>query len=104
MVKNLKKLRQLRGISQQQLADVIMVSQQSVNKYENHDVEPNVETLIKIADYFNVSVDYLIGRIDSEDKEKILNLNNVENKLIIEFRKLKEKQKNCVISIVDSYK
>lgn len=62
MVKNLKKLRNERGISQRDLADIIMVSQQSINKYENHNVEPDIDTLIKMADYFDVSLDYLVGR------------------------------------------
>ena len=67
MIKNLKILRQEKGISQQQLADVILVSQQSVNKYENHDVEPDIDVLIKIADYFDVSLDYLVGRTDIKE-------------------------------------
>lgn len=62
MVKNLKTLRNERGISQRELAEIVMVSQQSINKYENHKVEPDIDTLIKIADYFNVSLDYLVGR------------------------------------------
>lgn len=62
MIKNLKTLRNQRGISQKTLAEIIMVSQQSINKYENHNVEPDIETLIKIADYFQVSLDYLVGR------------------------------------------
>lgn len=62
MVKNLKKLRNEQGISQRELADIIMVSQQSINKYENHNIEPDIDTLIKIADYFDVSIDYLVGR------------------------------------------
>ncbi len=62
MVKNLKKLRNKKGVSQRELAKAVMVSQQSINKYENHDVEPDIGTLIKMADYFNVSLDYLVGR------------------------------------------
>ena len=68
MLPNLKALRMRRGMSQQQLASVINVSQQSINKYENHDVEPNIETLCALADYFNVSVDYLLGLIDTPRK------------------------------------
>lgn len=62
MVRRLKELRNAKGISQQTLAEKLGVSQQSVNKYENHDIEPDIDTLIAMADYFNVSVDYLIGR------------------------------------------
>ena len=52
MLGNMKKLRTMARMSQRELADIIGVSQQSVNKYENHGVEPGIETLIKIADYF----------------------------------------------------
>lgn len=61
MLENLKRLRELSGTTQRQLAEAIGVSQQSVNKYENHNIEPDIETLIRIADYFNTSVDCVIG-------------------------------------------
>ncbi|HIU69449.1 MAG TPA: helix-turn-helix transcriptional regulator [Candidatus Scubalenecus merdavium] len=70
MVKNLKKLRKLFGVSQQQLADVLGVSQQSINKYENHNVEPDIETLIAMADYFDTSVDYLVGRTPPQNEDE----------------------------------
>lgn len=44
------------------------LSQQSINKYENHGVEPDIDTLIKLADYFNTSVDYLIGHTNINHK------------------------------------
>lgn len=52
MIKNLKKLRAEAGISQQQLESVGSVTQQSMNEYENHKVEPDIATLIMLADYF----------------------------------------------------
>jgi len=68
MVANLKKLRNEYKISQQQLADVIGVSQQSINKYENHNIEPDIETLKIMAKFFNTSIDYLVGYKESETK------------------------------------
>ncbi len=62
MVANLKELRQKRGYSQKALADKLGITQQAIYKYENLSVEPDIQTLIAIADIFNVSVDYLIGR------------------------------------------
>lgn len=106
MIKNLKKLRQELGISQQGLADIILVSQQSVNKYENKDVEPDMETLIKIADFFDVSIDYLAGRTEVRemaDKEKMSDLSGAEARLIKEYRKLKDNQKKCISELVESY-
>lgn len=61
MIQNLRKLRISKGLSQQQLADVMGISQQSINKYENHNVEPDISALIKIADYFETTIDYLVG-------------------------------------------
>ena len=61
LLANLKKLRKKYNISQQQLADVVGVSQQSINKYENHNIEPDIETLKTMADFFNTSIDYIVG-------------------------------------------
>ena len=107
MLKNLKKLREVGGISQKQLADSIGVSQQSINKYENHNVEPDIDTLIRIADFFNTSVDYLIGHTDIRRKiETVHNydLNTRESQLIDTFRTLSEKQKNCVNTVANCLK
>ena len=106
MIKNLKKLRQESGVSQQRLADVILVSQQSVNKYENKDVEPDVSTLIKIAEYFDVSLDYLVGRTELRemaDKDRMSDLSPDETKLVKEYRRLADKQKKCIIELLESY-
>lgn len=102
MVKNLKKLRNQFGISQQQLADVIAVSQQSVNKYENHSVEPDIDTLIRMADYFHVTVDYLIGRNETEKRE-MPGITSGEVDLLNKVRKLKPVQKECILKIIESY-
>lgn len=64
MVANLKKLRTEHGFSQERLASLIGISQQAVYKYENLSVEPDIQTLIRLADLFGVSVDYLIGRAE----------------------------------------
>lgn len=64
MLVRLKQLRWERGISQQVLADAVLVSQASINKYENHSIEPEPNILIRIADYFGTSVDYLIRHND----------------------------------------
>ena len=64
MVENLKLLRQEHGVSQRELAEAVGVSQQSINKYENHAIEPDIATLIALADYFDVSIDYILERTD----------------------------------------
>ena len=66
MIKNLKALLKEYNISQQQLANIIGVSQQSINKYENHNVEPDIETLKAIATFFNTTIDFLVGFDESK--------------------------------------
>lgn len=64
MVKNLRLLREEKGYSQQKLAEMINISQQAIFKYEKTDNEPDISTLIRLAEIFGVSVDYLIGNTD----------------------------------------
>ena len=106
MIKNLRKLRLAKGISQQQLADAVWVTQQSINKYENHNIEPDIQTMIRIADYFNTSIDYLVGHTDIErmiETVKPYDLNSNESALIDNYRTLSEKQKNAINILVSSF-
>lgn len=58
---NLKKLRSHKNITQRMLADSLGVTQQAVAKWENGKAEPDTETLKKLAKYFGISVDRLLG-------------------------------------------
>lgn len=60
----LKELRKEKGISQVKLAMDLCVNQNTISRYENGEREAGYDMLIKIADYFNVSVDYLLERTD----------------------------------------
>ncbi len=64
----IKELRQSYQLNQVELAKVLNVSKQCVSNWENDNVLPSIEMLIKIAKYFNVSTDYLLGL---EDGNKI---------------------------------
>ena len=52
------------NMTQRQLAEQLGITQPSYIRYDNGSSEPNIDTLIKIADMFDVSVDYLIGRTE----------------------------------------
>ena len=67
MIFRLRELRKKRKISQLKLAMDLDMNQNSISRYENLEREADYATLIKIADYFKVSIDYLLGR---EDKER----------------------------------
>ncbi len=100
MVKNLKKLRNERGISQQALAQELGITQQSVNKYENHKIEPDITTLIVLANYFGVTVDYLIGRTDGQGNN--LGVSKKEE-ILWKYSQLKEKEKQCVNQVIETF-
>lgn len=61
----LKLLRKQKGISQVKLAMDLSMNQNSISRYENETREADYATLIKFADYFNVSIDYLLERTDN---------------------------------------
>lgn len=61
----LKELRKKKGVSQLRLATDLNTTQNTISRYETGEREPGIDELIKIADYFNVSVDYLIGRTEN---------------------------------------
>ena len=60
----LKNLRTENNISTIKLANEIGVSKQAISQFEKGSNYPHVNTLIALADYFNVSLDYLVGRSD----------------------------------------
>ena len=60
----LKELRQQRHISQLKLAMDLGLNQNSISRYETGEREADYKTLIAFADYFNVSLDYLLERTD----------------------------------------
>lgn len=99
-IKNLKKLRKERGISQQELADVLGVSQQSVCKYENGQAEPDLDMIVNIADYFYTSVDYLIGHLDDQNVQTVDMLTDTEKHHISMFRRLSRASQLSINAIV----
>ena len=62
----LKQLRKEKNISQLKLAFDLNMSQNTISRYENCEREADYACLIKIADYFNVSIDYLLGRTNKK--------------------------------------
>ena len=63
-MKRLKDLREDNDLTQSQLAQIIMQSKSTISKYENGQIEPNIQTIIALAKYFNVTTDYLLGISD----------------------------------------
>ena len=63
----LKELRKEKNISQLKLAIDLGMNQNSISRYENEEREADYKTLIRFADYFNTSIDYLLGRTNDKN-------------------------------------
>lgn len=60
----IRELRKARRITQLKMALDLDMSQDTISRYESGEREPGIAELIRIADYFRVSIDYLVGRTD----------------------------------------
>ncbi len=68
--KNLREIREDRDIKQKDIANVLNVSQNTYSQYETGIIPITAETLIKLADYYGVSIDYLLDRTDNPNMQK----------------------------------
>lgn len=74
----LKSLRKALGLTQKELGDKLNVSGRVIGYYESNDRFPDKETLTNIADFFDVSVDYLLGRSDAKNNSSITKIDETE--------------------------
>lgn len=89
---NMKKIRESLQLTQVKVANDLKLSRQVYNFYENGKRNPDMQTLIKIADYYGVSIDYLLGRtnvikpenIDEDDLLSKINTADSETKASVE--------------------
>ena len=84
----IKELREEEDITQRELSKIIGASSESISQYERGQQTPKPQTLIKLADHFNVSIDYIFGRADAKNsyilekyKDKNLDVDTI-NKII----------------------
>ena len=66
----LKELRQMNKLKQTDLAEILNVTYRAIQNYEAGNREPNIDKLVFLADYFNVSIDYLVGRTNAPEFNK----------------------------------
>lgn len=74
----IKQLRIERGLNQVDLAAKLGVSKQSVSNWENDNIQPSIEMLLKLSHIFSVSTDYLLG----EESRQFLEITGLEQKYI----------------------
>lgn len=100
--KILRQLRKQKGVTQAELAAVLNLDASSISKYEKADVSPSADILLKIARYFDVPTDYLLGLPDTKKapSREDADLSSDEAALLMDFRKLTEDQKAFVLQAV----
>lgn len=91
----LRTLRRRAEVSQTALSEAIGYSKNIIEKYENQRAEPCINDLIKLAEYFEVSVDYLIGSTQISEP-------TVPTQLKIDYDRLSSKEKAAVKLIISS--
>lgn len=103
-MKRIAELRKRDAISQYELAEKLGVSQQTVSKYERGLVQPDTESLLKMANLFDVSVDYLIERTDIPKNENLEDIpRGIYMRLAKEAQNMQLDEKD-VEYIIDMYK
>ena len=105
MIANLKILRKKARYSQQALAEALGVTQQSINQYENHAIEPDISLLGDMAHFFHVSIDFLVGReVVDDDQSHIISthLSQQEHLLLQKYRALNPPEQQCVDTVINT--
>lgn len=96
----LKEIREKEGYSQRELALKTGLAPQNMSRYESGQVEPNIETLIKLADFLHVTLDELVGR-PTNLLNKLL-LTEREQTLIDKILAMNEKQQELTELYIDT--
>jgi transcriptional regulator with XRE-family HTH domain len=97
----LKELRKNRGLTQKELSEKLKIGQATIAGYENGSREPHIYSLIAYANFFECSVDYLLGREDDFGNvtvQKKTELTEDEKELLEVFRKLNAKEQMRVLA------
>lgn len=93
-MKNLKNYRNEKGITQIRLSIAAEVSQETISAYESGKAMPSAETLIKIADFLGISVDFLLDRTDNP----LMNINkDINSEMLNIYNQLDKEQKEDVL-------
>lgn len=94
-------LRTERELSQRNIAKIMNVSQGTYNNWENSNTQPSIEQLIALADFFEVSVDYLIGHSNNFETNKN-NLTDRQREILKLTYNAEPEIQNAVITILSA--
>lgn len=94
-------LRTERNLSQRELARMMNISQGTYNNWENEKTQPSIEQLVALAEFFVVSVDYLIGNTDEYGTVRVSEcVSSDEREFLKLFRKLPQEAKRSLLEFL----
>lgn len=96
-MENLRTLRRQAGLTMKQLGANLGMAESTVSLYENGKRSPDVQTLIRFADYFGVSLDFLLGRNEEKATAAVDETSDEEKELLRIFRSLNRKGKDSIM-------
>ena len=91
----INELREQRGVTQRQVADALGCSPVTFLRYESGEREPNITRLIQLADFFGVTIDYLVGRDTVSDA--------TETEMLSLYRAADERAKKDAMSLLSTH-
>lgn len=106
--KKLKDLRKDRHVSQRELAEYLHLTPNSICEWENLRSEPSIDLLIKLSNYFQCSLDYLLGREDDfgnivvQGTEDPFFTTPQEQEFIIKLRSLSSSTREMILHVLDN--
>lgn len=99
----LKSLREERGLFQSDIAKVLGISVAAVGFYENEKRDMSPDTILKLAEYFNVTTDYLLGKTDLRQpiSQEAFEKNLLSSKFAEKYNKLTKEQRKTIDSLFE---
>ena len=104
MKNRMKELREAKGLSAREAAKQIGVPSTTYHNWEKGEREPNSEMLICLADYFDVSIDYMLGRTAKREAKRTVAASRAEEELLRLFRSMTDDERSLILSTAKAIK
>lgn len=103
-IERLKKLRKKEKLTQKDIATFLNISQPAYQQFESGKKKMNLETMEKLADYFNVSTDYLLGKTDIPDPESDIDLDSaIDNSVAYDGTPITDNDREIIKDFLKDY-
>lgn len=104
IIERLKKLRKEGKLTQKDIATFLNISQPAYQQFESGKKKMNLETMEKLADFFNVSTDYLLGKTDFPDPELEVDIDNaIDNSVAYDGTPITDNDREIIKNFLKDY-